>query len=120
MPTRYDTVRGQRARPGSARRGQFVKLSKLGSGKVRDLYAIDDERLLMVASDRISAYDVVLPDPIPDKGKVLTGLSLFFFDLLDVPNHFLSIALGDLEDAGDLNLEWLQRRSMIVRRAEVI
>ena len=97
-----------------------MKLSKVGSGKVRDLYAIDDERLLMVASDRISAYDVVLLDPIPDKGKVLTGLSLFFFDLLGVPNHFLSTALGELEDAGDLDLDWLQGRSMIVRRAAVI
>ena len=70
-----------------------MELSKIGSGKVRDLYAIDDQRLLLVASDRISAYDVVLPDPIPDKGRVLTGLSLFFFDLLDTPNHLLSTSL---------------------------
>ena len=97
-----------------------MKLSKVGSGKVRDLYAIDDERLLMVASDRISAYDVVLPDPIPDKGRVLTGLSLFFFGLLDVPNHFLSTTLDELEDADDIDLDWMQGRSMIVRRAEVI
>ena len=49
-------------------------------GKVRDLFEVGDDRLLLVATDRISAFDVVLPDPIPDKGRVLTGLSLFWFD----------------------------------------
>jgi len=97
-----------------------VKLSKIGSGKVRDLYAVDDQRLLMVASDRISAYDVVLADFIPDKGRVLTGLSLFFFDLLDTPNHLLSTSLAELGEVSDTDLEWLTGRSMIVRRAEVI
>jgi phosphoribosylaminoimidazole-succinocarboxamide synthase len=65
----------------------------VGSGKVRELYALDDERLLLVASDRISTFDVVLPTPIPDKGRVLTGLSGFWFartrDL--VPNHLLAL-----------------------------
>ena len=51
----------------------------LRSGKVRDLYAVGDDRLLLVASDRLSAFDVVLPTPIPDKGRVLTGLSRFWF-----------------------------------------
>ena len=97
-----------------------MELSKIGSGKVRDLYAIDDQRLLMVASDRISAYDVVLSDFIPDKGRVLTGLSLFFFDLLETPNHLLSTSLGDLGDVSETDLDWLTGRSMIVRRAEVI
>ena len=96
-----------------------MKLSKVGSGKVRDLYAIDDQRLLLVASDRISAYDVVLGDTIPDKGRVLTGLSLFFFEMLDTPNHLLSTSLAALGDIGE-DLEWLTGRSMIVRRAEVI
>ena len=91
----------------------------MGSGKVRDLYAIDDQRLLLVASDRISAYDVVLGDTIPDKGRVLTGLSLFFFDLLETPNHLLSTSLAGLGEIGE-DLEWLTGRSMIVRRAEVI
>src|SRR5712691_2723415 len=54
-------------------------LAHLGSGKVRELYALDDERLLLVASDRISTFDVVLPTEIPDKGRVLTGLSAFWF-----------------------------------------
>jgi len=65
----------------------------LGSGKVRELYALDDERLLLVASDRISTFDVVLPTEIPDKGRVLTGLSAFWFaqtrDI--VPNHLLEL-----------------------------
>jgi phosphoribosylaminoimidazole-succinocarboxamide synthase len=65
----------------------------LGSGKVRELYALDDDRLLLVASDRISTFDVVLPTEIPDKGRVLTGLSAYWFaqtrDL--VPNHLLSL-----------------------------
>lgn len=65
----------------------------VGSGKVRELYALDDERLLLVASDRISVFDVVLPTEIPDKGRVLTGLSGFWFartrDL--VPNHLLAL-----------------------------
>ena len=65
----------------------------VASGKVREIYALDDERLLLVASDRISTFDVVLPTEIPDKGRVLTGLSGFWFTLLReiVPNHMLSI-----------------------------
>ena len=97
-----------------------MELSKIGSGKVRDLYAVDDEKLLLVASDRISAYDVVLSDSIPDKGRVLTGLSLFFFDLLDTPNHLISTSLDDLGGMSETDLDWLRGRSMIVRRAEVI
>jgi phosphoribosylaminoimidazole-succinocarboxamide synthase len=65
----------------------------VGSGKVRELYAIDDERLLLTASDRISVFDVVLPTEIPDKGRVLTGLSGFWFERTKqiVPNHLLGI-----------------------------
>jgi phosphoribosylaminoimidazole-succinocarboxamide synthase len=65
----------------------------VGSGKVRELYALDDDRLLLVASDRISTFDVILPTEIPDKGRVLTGLSGFWFALLKaiVPNHMLAI-----------------------------
>ena len=65
----------------------------VGSGKVRELYALDDERLLLVASDRISTFDVVLPTEIPDKGRVLTGLSAFWFGRTSsiVPNHLLRL-----------------------------
>jgi phosphoribosylaminoimidazole-succinocarboxamide synthase len=65
----------------------------VGSGKIRELYALDDERLLLVASDRISTFDVVLPTEIPDKGRVLTGLSAFWFARTRgvVPNHLLAL-----------------------------
>jgi len=65
----------------------------VGSGKVRELYALDDDRLLLVASDRISTFDVVLPTEIPDKGRVLTGLSAFWFARMRdlVPNHLLAL-----------------------------
>jgi phosphoribosylaminoimidazole-succinocarboxamide synthase len=65
----------------------------VGSGKVRELYALDDDRLLLVASDRLSTYDVVLPTTIPDKGRVLTGLSAYWFTRTQhvVPNHFLAL-----------------------------
>src|SRR5690606_10633049 len=62
------------------------------SGKVREIYEADEQELVMVASDRISAFDVILPEPIPDKGKVLTQMSIFWFETTGeiVPNHFLS------------------------------
>ena len=65
----------------------------VASGKVREIFALDDERLLLVASDRLSAFDVVLPTPIPDKGRVLTGLSAFWFSRTRdiVPNHLLEV-----------------------------
>ena len=65
----------------------------LGSGKVRELYALDDARLLLTASDRISTFDVILPTEIPDKGRVLTGLSAFWFARTSdvVPNHLLAL-----------------------------
>jgi phosphoribosylaminoimidazole-succinocarboxamide synthase len=80
----------------------------VASGKVRELYALDDDRLLLVASDRISTFDVILPTEIPDKGRVLTGLSGFWFTLLQsiVPNHMLAI-----RDDG---------RSMECRRLEML
>ena len=66
-------------------------LRPLGSGKVRDLYEVDDDHLLLVASDRISAFDVVLDDPVPGKGEVLTALTVFWLDLFHdlVPNHLV-------------------------------
>jgi phosphoribosylaminoimidazole-succinocarboxamide synthase len=90
------------------------------TGKVRDIYDAGPDRLLMVASDRISAYDVVLPTPIPDKGRVLTGLSLYWFDRTAdlVANHLLSADPADLgEGAAEADLAG---RAMLVRRAEVI
>ena len=87
-------------------------------GKVRDLYEFGD-RLLIVATDRLSAFDVVLPTPIPDKGRVLTQLSLFWFDKLRdvVPNHVLGTALPQELAA---SREELEGRAMLVRRTEPI
>ena len=72
-----------------------------GSGKVREIYE-DGDDLIMVASDRISVYDVILPTEIPDKGKVLTQMSLFWFELTGeiVPNHFISSVPPEARDAG--------------------
>src|SRR5438034_10574427 len=73
-------------------------LKLFARGKVRDMYDLGDDRLLMVATDRLSAYDVVMREPIPGKGIVLTGLSAFWFDRTRdvVPNHFLSTDLAEL------------------------
>ena len=70
----------------------------VGSGKVRELFALDDARLLLVAIDRISTFDVVLPTEIPDKGRVLTGLSAFWFARTEhiVPNHLLALVEAGL------------------------
>jgi phosphoribosylaminoimidazole-succinocarboxamide synthase len=88
-------------------------------GKVRDLYDFGD-RLLMVASDRISAFDWVMPNGIPDKGRVLTGVSLMWFDELSVKNHLISTdpSILALPDGTDLNN--LKGRSMVVRKTEVV
>ncbi len=93
---------------------QFVR-----QGKVRDLYDLGD-RLLLVASDRISAFDWVIPTPIPDKGRVLTQLSKFWFELLGVEHHLLSDDVSTLELPEGLDREWLAGRSMIVRKASVV
>jgi phosphoribosylaminoimidazole-succinocarboxamide synthase len=91
----------------------------VGSGKVRELFEVDADRLLLVASDRISAYDVVLPQAIPEKGKVLTGLSNYWFDETAsiCPNHRLSVNERDLPDVG---IDDLSGRGMLCKRAEPI
>lgn len=86
----------------------------LASGKVRELYRIDDQHLLFVASDRISAFDYVLDSAIPDKGRVLTAMSVFFFDLLDVPNH-----LAGPPDDERIPAEVLGR-ALVVRQLDMI
>ena len=88
-------------------------------GKVRDIYEFDD-RLLFVASDRISAFDWVLPTGIPDKGRVLTQLSKMWFDRLDVPNHVISMDLDDVPLPQDVDRDALAGRSMVVRKTEVV
>src|SRR5256712_5305291 len=91
-------------------------------GKVREMYAVDDERLLMVASDRVSAFDVVMAEPIPGKGSVLTALSAFWFrktsDL--VRNHLISDSVDDLPAHLQAMHESINGRWLLVRRAERI
>jgi len=91
-------------------------------GKVRDVYAVGDDRLLLVATDRLSAFDCVLPDPIPDKGRVLTQLSLFWFDFLAglVPNHLITANVDEYPAPQPEYRDQLEGRSMLVRRAKMI
>lgn len=88
-------------------------------GKVRDLYDLGD-RLLLVASDRISAFDWILPTAIPDKGRVLTGLTRFWLDRLGIPNHLLSFDVADDEVPVGIDPGWLVGRSMVVRKCRVV
>ncbi|MEX0649763.1 MAG: phosphoribosylaminoimidazolesuccinocarboxamide synthase [Candidatus Andersenbacteria bacterium] len=88
-------------------------------GKVRDIYDFGD-KLLFVASDRISAYDWVLPDGIPDKGRVLTGLSEMWFKRLPIPNHLISTNPKDLPLPSGTDFDVLHGRSMVVRKTQVI
>jgi phosphoribosylaminoimidazole-succinocarboxamide synthase len=102
-------------------RTDFEGLTLKGRGKVRDIYDLG-EKLLIVATDRISAFDVVMPDPIPDKGRVLTQLSTFWFDLTKdlVPNHILSTRTKDLPRECRPYAEILQDRSMLVVKTEPV
>jgi phosphoribosylaminoimidazole-succinocarboxamide synthase len=95
-----------------------LTLGPVRRGKVRDIYDLGD-RLLMISSDRISAFDWVLPTPIPDKGRVLTQISAFWFDLLQTPNHLLSLEVGSL-GLSDADAASLAGRSMIVRKCDVV
>jgi phosphoribosylaminoimidazole-succinocarboxamide synthase len=104
-----------------------VSLTLVHAGKVRELYDAGDDRLVMVASDRISAFDVILEEPIPDKGRVLTAMTVHWLDLLAdlVPSHLVSADPADLPpDAaligGDAGLAAIAGRAMLVRRAEML
>ncbi|MDP6538561.1 MAG: phosphoribosylaminoimidazolesuccinocarboxamide synthase [Planctomycetota bacterium] len=95
-------------------------LTRVATGKVRDIYALDEERLLFVTTDRISAFDVVMNEGVPGKGKVLTRIAAWWFeataDLL--PNHLLSTSIDDVEGLDAGWREALEGRVMIVRRAQ--
>lgn len=100
----------------------FPALNLVHRGKVRDMYSIPghDDRLLMVATDRISAYDVVMDDPIPGKGAVLTALSLFWFELLGdiVENHLLTADVDAYPEVCRPYAEQLRGRSMLVKKSK--
>ncbi len=97
----------------------LTHFTKTHSGKVRDIYALGDE-LLIISTDRISAFDVVLPNGIPDKGRVLTGLSKFWFNYTEsvVKNHLISSKVSDYPEELQGDAAMLTGRSMLVRKAE--
>ncbi|WCD79034.1 phosphoribosylaminoimidazolesuccinocarboxamide synthase [Pseudomonas solani] len=97
-----------------------LSLKKIYSGKVRDLYEIDAKRMLMVATDRLSAFDVILEQPIPDKGKILTAISNFWFDKLAdvVPNHFTGDKVEDVVPAAELPL--VEGRAVVAKRLKPV
>jgi len=101
------------------RKSNFEDLQLLKRGKVRDVYEIEDQ-LLIVASDRMSAFDVVMDDPIPDKGKILTSISLFWFQKLQtiVENHLISSDPAEYPEACQKYSEQLMGRSMLVKRTK--
>src|ERR1700722_4599728 len=95
---------------------QLRGLKKIHQGKVRDIYDVDAEHLLIVTTDRLSAFDVVLPDPIPFKGEVLTQISLFWFSKTShmVPNHLSSLRIEDVITDPEERAQ-LAGRSMVVK-----
>ena len=95
-------------------------MEHIGSGKVREIYRVDDDQLLIVASDRISAFDVVLSEEIPHKGQVLTGVSQHWFDILDTPHHLISAITPEMEFLSPEEQQRFAGRSMLVRAAKVI
>ena len=99
----------------------FPGLNLVKRGKVRDIYDLGDA-YLMVATDRISAFDVIMPDPIPDKGKILNLISLFWFEIMKplVPNHVISSNVDEYPDVCRPYAKILDQRSMLVKKAETI
>src|SRR5438874_3018713 len=88
-------------------------------GKVRDVYNLGD-RLVIVATDRLSAFDWVLPTPIPDKGRLLTALTLFWLDFLGIPNHLLGTDIAAMGPAFATRADELRGRTMLVRKTQVV
>jgi len=102
-------------------RTELTGLTRIHEGKVRDIYAVDDDTMLIVTTDRLSAFDVVLPDPIPDKGRVLNGISNFWFARTRhlVPNHLTGREPAEVvRAAGERAL--LAGRAVIVRRLKAL
>src|SRR6476469_8537316 len=100
----------------------MLPLPLLHSGKVREVYAVGDDQLLLVASDRLSAYDVILPTAIPDKGSVLTGLSVWWFEQLAdvVPNHLVTAKVAEMPAELHEHADELRGRSMLCRRLDMV
>ena len=100
----------------------MIHLPLLARGKVRELYEVDTDSLLLVASDRLSAYDVVLPTTVPDKGAVLTGLSVWWFEQLAdvVPNHLLTARTAEFPASLRPHADELRGRAMLCRRLQMV
>ena len=102
-------------------RSHIKSLPLISNGKVRDIYDIDDQYMLIVTSDRLSAFDVILPDPIPGKGRVLTEVSNFWFERCKniIPNHLTDIRVKDVIKETD-ELEVLDGRAIVVRKLKAL
>ena len=97
---------------------QFTSLTLKGRGKVRDIYDLGD-RLLIVATDRISAFDVVMPNPIPDKGSILTRLTVFWLRELGVPSHLLTADVGAMPPEVRKHRALLEGRALLVKKLKI-
>ncbi len=109
------------ARPKTLYRSELKSLPLISRGKVRDLYAVDDRHMLIVTTDRLSAFDVILPDPVPGKGRILTALSDFWCRRFEavIPNHLTGIDIEDvINDSAELEL--LQGRAVVVKRLKAL
>lgn len=95
-------------------------MKKISSGKVREIYEIDDDKLLLVVSDRISAFDYILPSLVPEKGKILNQISKFWFDYIKdiIPNHVISTDIKDFPE--EFQTEEFEGRSMLVKKLKMI
>lgn len=108
-------------KPDTLYRSHIKSLPLISNGKVRDIYGIDDQYMLIVTSDRLSAFDVILPDPIPGKGRVLTEVSNFWFERCKdiIPNHLTDISVKDVIKETD-ELEVLEGRAIVVRKLKAL
>lgn len=95
-------------------------MKKISSGKVREIYEVDDDKLLLVVSDRISAFDYILPSPVPNKGKILNQISAFWFNFIKdiIPNHVISTDLKDFPE--EFQTEEFEGRSMLVKKLKMM
>ena len=95
-------------------------MEKINSGKVRDIYAVDNDKLMMVVSDRISAFDFIMPNPVPDKGKILNKISEFWFSFVSdiIPNHIITTNFEEFPE--EFRNESFKDRSMLVKKIKML
>ena len=95
-------------------------MNKINSGKVRDIYQVDDDKLMLVVSDRISAFDFIMPNPVEDKGKILNKISEFWFNYVSdiIPNHIITTNYDEFPD--EFKSENFKDRSMLVKKIKML